>query len=426
MKYYSTNRKSPIVGFKEAVINSLPPDNGLYFPESIPVLSQDVLENFREMSLPEIGFEMMKSFASDIPEDDLRTILEDVLSFEIPLVEVEKDIYSLELYHGPTYAFKDVGARFLARCLGYFSQDQDEEVTILVATSGDTGGAVANGFYGVDGVKVVILYPSGKVSDLQEKQLTTLGGNISALEVDGDFDDCQALVKQAFLDKELNEKLSLTSANSINVARWMPQSIYYAWMLKQLESEDLLIAVPSGNYGNITAAMFAKRLGFPLGSFLACSNANDVVPRYLQTGAYEPKATVATVANAMDVSRPSNFPRMQELYSNFYEAITADVSGFTLSDDQILQTIADCRRESKYLLDPHGAIGYAALKQHCQPGQRGVFLETAHPIKFAPTVAKALGQELHMPGFVTDLMNREKVAQQIGKEYGEFRDFLSR
>ncbi len=424
MKFFSTNRKSPTVGFKEAVINSLPPDNGLYFPESIPTLSAEVLSDFSSLTLPELGFEMMKPFVSDIPEADLLQILEDVLSFEIPLVQVADNIHALELYHGPTYAFKDVGARFLARCLGYFSQGQDEEVTILVATSGDTGGAVANGFYGVEGVRVVILYPSGKVSDLQEKQLTTLGGNISALEVDGDFDDCQALVKQAFLDKELNKKLSLTSANSINIARWMPQSIYYAWMLTQLASEDLLIAVPSGNYGNITAAMLAKRMGFPLGSFLACSNANDIVPRYLQTGAYEPRSTVATYANAMDVSKPSNFPRMQELYNSSHEAITADVSGFTLSDDQILQTIADCRRESKYLLDPHGAIGYAALKQHCKPGQRGVFLETAHPIKFAPTMSKALGQELHMPGFVTDLMKREKVAEKIGKGYGEFREWL--
>lgn len=424
MQYYSTNRKAPKVGFKEAVINSLPPDNGLYFPESIPTLSAEVLGDFTSLALPELGFEMMKPFVTDIPETDLFQILEDVLSFDIPVVQVEEDIYSLELYHGPTYAFKDVGARFLARCLGHFSQDQDEEVTILVATSGDTGGAVANGFYGVEGVKVVILYPSGKVSDLQEKQLTTLGGNISALEVDGDFDDCQALVKQAFLDQELNEKLSLTSANSINIARWMPQSIYYAWMLTQLASEDLLVAVPSGNYGNITAAMFAKRMGFPLGSFLACSNANDVVPRYLQTASYDPKSTVATYANAMDVSKPSNFPRMQELYANSYEAIAADVSGFVLSDEEILQTIANCRRESRYLLDPHGAIGYAALKEHCKPGQRGVFLETAHPIKFAPTMAKALGQELHMPGFVTDLMNQEKVAQKIGKGFEEFREWL--
>lgn len=426
MQYFSTNREASAVGFKEAVINSLPPDNGLYFPETIPVLSPKVLSSFHTMSLPEIGFEMMRSFASGIPEADLKLILEDVLSFEIPLVQVEEDIYSLELYHGPTYAFKDVGARFLARCLGYFSQDQKEEVTILVATSGDTGGAVANGFYGVEGVKVVILYPSGKVSELQEKQLTTLGGNISALEVDGDFDDCQALVKQAFLDKELNEKLSLTSANSINIARWMPQSIYYAWMLTQIQADDLLIAVPSGNYGNITAAMFAKRLGFPVGSFLACSNANDVVPRYLQSAAYEPKPTVATYANAMDVSKPSNFPRMQELYANSYEAITADVSGFTLSDAQILQTIADCKRDTGYTLDPHGAISYAGLKQNLTPGQKGVFLETAHPIKFAPTMAKALGTELPMPDFAADLMTHTKVSEKIGKGYEEFREFLRR
>lgn len=424
MKYYSTNRKSPIVGFKEAVINSLPADNGLYFPESIPVLNTEVLKRFRNMSLPQIGFEMMKAFATGIPETELKQILEDVLSFEIPLVQVEEDIYSLELYHGPTYAFKDVGARFLARCLGYFSQNQQEEVTILVATSGDTGGAVVNGFYGVAGVKVVILYPSGKVSNLQEKQLTTLGGNITALEVEGDFDDCQALVKQAFLDKELNEKLSLTSANSINIARWMPQSIYYAWMLTQIESNDLLVAVPSGNYGNITAAMLAKRMGFPLGKFLACSNANDVVPRYLDTATYLPKPTVATYANAMDVSKPSNFPRMQELYGGSYKSITADVKGFSLSDDEILRTIADCKRETGYLLDPHGAIGYAGLKENLKPGQKGVFLETAHPIKFAPTMAKALGEELPMPDFATELMTKEKASQQIGKGYKEFREWL--
>jgi threonine synthase len=424
MQYYSTNRKSPKVGFKEAVINSLPSDNGLYFPESIPVLSTEVLKRFRGMSLPEIGFEMMKNFTSGIPEAELKLILEDVLSFEIPLVQVEEDIYSLELYHGPTYAFKDVGARFLARCLGYFSRSQDEEVSILVATSGDTGGAVANGFYGVAGVKVVILYPSGKVSDLQEKQLTTLGGNITALEVEGDFDDCQALVKQAFLDKELNEKLSLTSANSINIARWMPQSIYYAWMLTQIESNDLLVAVPSGNYGNITAAMLAKRMGFPLGKFLACSNANDVVPRYLQTADYAPEPTIATYANAMDVSKPSNFPRMQELYDSSYQAIRADVSGFSLSDDEILQTISDCKQETGYLLDPHGAIGYAGLKQTLKPEQKGVFLETAHPIKFAPTMAKALGEELPMPDFAADLMTKEKESEKIGKGYDGFRDWL--
>lgn len=424
MNYFSTNREAPVTGFKEAVINSLPADNGLYFPEQIDKLDADILASFRSMNLPALGYEMMKPFAADIPEAELKSIMEEVLAFDIPLKQVDEDIYTLELFHGPTYAFKDVGARFLARCLGYFSKDKSEEVTILVATSGDTGGAVANGFYGVDGVKVVILYPSGKVSDLQERQLTTLGGNISALEVDGDFDDCQALVKQAFLDKELNKKLSLTSANSINIARWMPQSIYYAWMLTQIESEDLLIAVPSGNYGNITAGMLAKKLGFPVGNFLACSNANDVVPRYLESCQYDPKPTVATYANAMDVSKPSNFPRMLELYGHSFDALKNDVDGFSHNDKEILETIAQCKTDTGYVLDPHGAIGYAGLKKHLYPGQKGVFLETAHPIKFAPTMTKALGEELAMPEFATDLMTREKSAKKIGKGYEGFKATL--
>ena len=420
MRFFSTNRKATKAGFNEAVIRSLPADNGLYFPEAIPRLDAQVLKNFRSMSLPELGYEMMKPYATDIPSDALKAIMSEVLSFDIPLVQVEEHIYSLELYHGPTYAFKDVGARFLARCLGYFSKDSDKEVTILVATSGDTGGAVANGFYNVEGVNVVILYPSGKVSDLQEKQLTTLGGNISALEVEGDFDDCQALVKQAFLDKELNQKLNLTSANSINIARWMPQSIYYAWMLTQIISDNLLLAVPSGNYGNITAGMLAKKMGFPLDKFLACSNANDVVPRYLNTCQYDPRPTIATYANAMDVSKPSNFPRMIELYSHSFDALTKDVSGFELEDEAILKTIAQCQSDTGHLLDPHGAIGYAGLKEKLKPGQMGVFLETTHPIKFAPTMAKALGEELTMPDFATDLMGKEKVAKKIGKGYEEF------
>lgn len=425
MKFFSTNRKAPKASFKQAVINSLPADNGLYFPESIPTLDKAVLEGFHSMSLPELGFEMMKPFATDIPGPALKQILQEVLTFDIPFKQVTEDIYSLELFHGPTYAFKDVGARFLARCLGYFSQGSDREVTILVATSGDTGGAVANGFYGVEGVKVVILYPSGKVSDLQEKQLTTLGGNITALEVEGDFDDCQALVKQAFLDTALNQRLNLTSANSINIARWMPQSIYYAWLLSQIDTfNKLLISVPSGNYGNITAGMLAKRLGFPLGKFLACANANDVVPRYLETCQYEPKPTIATYANAMDVSKPSNFPRMLELYNHSFDALKNDVEGFSLTDREILQTIAQCQAESNYLLDPHGAIGYAGLKQRLKPGQTGVFLETAHPIKFAPTMAKALDKPLPMPDFAQDLMTKKKEAKKIGKGYKEFVECL--
>lgn len=422
MKYFSTNRWSSEASFKEAVINSLPADKGLYFPEVIPEIAASRIADLRNATLPEVGFEMMKDFVSpDISENRLKVIMEDVLSFDIPLVNVEDSIYSLELYHGPTYAFKDVGARFLAQCLGEFSQEKGAESTILVATSGDTGGAVANGFYGVEGVRVVILYPSGKVSELQEKQLTTLGGNITALEVDGDFDDCQNLVKQAFLDKDLNERLNLTSANSINVARWMPQSIYYAWMCNQLEHpEETVIAVPSGNYGNVTAGMLAKRMGFPLGRFMVCANANDVVPRYLESCQYEPKKTIPTYANAMDVSDPSNFPRMLELYSHSFDSLIKDVKGFKLDDAQILETIKACKMETNYILDPHGAIGYAGLKENLKRGQKGVFLETAHPIKFAPVMSKALGENIKTPDFVGDLMTKNKRSTEIGKGFQEF------
>lgn len=426
MNYFSTNRESNEVSFKEAVINSLPADKGLYFPESIPMLDAQIITNLKEASLPAIGFEMMKDFVQpDLTETQLKDIVEDALSFEIPLVQVEENIFSLELFHGPTYAFKDVGARFLARCLGEFAKTQARETTILVATSGDTGGAVANGFFGVEGVRVVILYPSGKVSDLQEKQLTTLGGNITALEVDGDFDACQALVKQAFLDKELNAKLNLTSANSINIARWMPQSIYYAAMsLKMENSEESLVAVPSGNYGNVTAGMLAKRMGFPLGKFLVCSNENDIIPRYLESCEYEVHPTIATYANAMDVSDPSNFPRMLELYDHSFDDLTKDVSGFTFSDKEILGTIKKCYSETGYMLDPHGAIGYAGLKEKLKIDQSGVFLETAHPIKFAPVMEKALGQKLEMPEFASDLMNKKKSAVRISSRMEDFRSHL--
>jgi len=428
MKYFSTNRESNEVSFKEAVINSLPADKGLYFPKSIPALDARTIVNLKDASLPAIGFEMMKDFVQpDLTKSQLKDIVEDALSFEIPLVQAEENIFSLELFHGPTYAFKDVGARFLARCLGEFAKKDARETTILVATSGDTGGAVANGFYGVEGVKVIILYPSGKVSDLQEKQLTTLGGNITALEVEGDFDDCQALVKQAFLDKELSEKLNLTSANSINIARWMPQSIYYASLaLKMQNAEEALIAVPSGNYGNVTAGMLAKRMSFPLGKFLVCSNANDVVPRYLESCEYEVLPTVATYANAMDVSNPSNFPRMLELYDHTFDDLIQDVSGFTLHDEQILEPIEQCHKETGYVLDPHGAIGYAGLKERLKIDQQGVFLETAHPIKFAPVMEKALGEKLEMPEFAEDLMLKQKKSTKMSSEYSEFKNLLKR
>lgn len=426
MKYFSTNRTSPNATFKQAVINSLPADKGLYFPELIPVLGREILSKLKGAGLPEIGFEIMKDFVQpDLSYSQLIDIVEDALSFEIPLVHVERNIFSLELFHGPTYAFKDVGARFLARCLGEFAKTEARETTILVATSGDTGGAVANGFYSVEGVKVVILYPSGKVSDLQEKQLTTLGGNITALEVEGDFDDCQALVKQAFLDSELNKKLNLTSANSINIARWMPQSIYYAWLSLQLENpEEALIAVPSGNYGNVTAGMLAKRMGFPLGDFLVCSNANDIIPRYLESQDYEVQPTIATYANAMDVSNPSNFPRMLELYNHSFDDLIADISGFTLNDETILQTIKDCHNESGYLLDPHGAIGYAGLNEMLRKDQKGVFLETAHPIKFAPVIEKALGKALEIPEFAQDLIAKKKESIAMNKHMSAFKEFL--
>lgn len=426
MKYFSTNRESNLVSFKEAVINSLPADKGLYFPESILVLEPQTILNLKDASLPAIGFQMMKDLVQpDISESQLKDIVDDALSFEIPLVQVRENIFSLELFHGPTYAFKDVGARFLARCLGEFSKKEARETTILVATSGDTGGAVANGFYGVEGVKVIILYPSGKVSDLQEKQLTTLGGNVTALEIDGDFDACQALVKQAFLDEELNSKMNLTSANSINIARWMPQSIYYAWLSLQMDNpSEALIAVPSGNYGNVTAGMLAKRMGFPLGKFLVCSNANDVIPRYLKSSKYEVSPTVSTYANAMDVSDPSNFPRMLELYGHSFEGISQVVSGFTLHDEQILETIKQCHDETGYVLDPHGAIGYEGLKQNLKADQQGVFLETAHPIKFAPVMEKALANELKIPAFAEELMLKQKRSTKMTREFSDFKDFL--
>lgn len=425
MKFFSTNRSATQVGFEEAVVNSLPADNGLYFPEEIPVLSQQIINKLKGASLASVGCEIMRPFVEGtFSQHQLKQIVEEVFSFDIPLVQVEEGIQSLELFHGPTYAFKDVGARFLARCLGQFSRRSDKEVTILVATSGDTGGAVANGFLGVEGVNVIILYPSGKVSDLQEKQLTTLGGNITALEVAGDFDACQALVKQAFLDKELNQTLSLTSANSINIARWMPQSIYFAKMALELSDPSALIAVPSGNYGNITAGMLAKRMGFPLGHFLACSNANDVVPRYLESCEFDPRPTIATYANAMDVSKPSNFPRMLELYHHSFDDLIADVDGFSLSDEEILRTIKACKASTDYLCDPHGAIGYAGLKEKLKVGQQGVFLETAHPVKFAPTMAQALGEELEIPAFANDLMKKEKTARSVSSSFDEFKAYL--
>ncbi|MEQ8241013.1 MAG: threonine synthase [Cyclobacteriaceae bacterium] len=426
MKFYSTNKKSEQVSFKEAVIKSLPADNGLYFPVEIPELDFLLLSTIDHYSLPDIGLEVMRHFCSeDIPSVKLEAIIKEVLDFDMPIVEVEKNIHSLELTHGPTYAFKDVGARFLARCLGYFNESENKEITILVATSGDTGGAVAAGFHNVPGVKVVILYPSGKVSPLQEKQLTTLGGNITALEVSGDFDDCQAMVKKAFLDADINAKLNLSSANSINVARWMPQCMYYfAPFIQFGDTDKLVFSVPSGNYGNITSGMLAKKMGLPIKRFIAASNANDVVPRYLKSGKYEPKPTIATISNAMDVNSPSNHPRMLALHDEEFKSIKKDVSGYTLSDEATKATMKHCYAENNYILDPHGAIAYSALKNDLQKKEIGLFLETAHYSKFLPTVNDALDKEIDMPAFAADLMAKEKVATAIENNFEAFKTWL--
>lgn len=432
MKFYSTNRTSPAVGFQEAVIKSLPADNGLYFPETIPDFS--FLNELENPTLPQLGYEILRPFCEeDISESVLEDLVHDALNFKIPLVEIESGIHSLELFHGPTYAFKDVGARILARCLGHFNKDSNREVTILVATSGDTGGAVASGFYGVEGVNVVILYPAGKVSDLQEKQLTTLGGNITALEIDGTFDDCQALVKQAFLDAELNKSLNLSSANSINIARWIPQSIYYFWACFHLkkqglrqelkENQNLVLSIPSGNYGNLAAGILAKKMGAPIKRFVASSNLNDVVPRYLDTGSYNPKSTIQTYSNAMDVGKPSNFPRMQELYSQDYEKMVADISGDRMDNPETLFTMQQCWEENQYLLDPHGAIGYHLLKESLQENETGVFLETAHPCKFMPVIEKVIPDYV-VPEFASELLGKEKKATKLDAKYDLLPEFL--
>ena len=423
MKFFSTNRKASTVPFRQGVIKSLPEDNGLYFPESIPDISK--YYSTSTPTLPELGYEVMAPFVGDdIPTGRLQQIMEETLAFDIPLVDVAENIQCLELFHGPTYAFKDVGARFLARCLGYFNEQETQEVKILVATSGDTGGAVASGFFQVEGVEVIILYPSGKVSDLQEKQLTTLGGNIKAFEVDGDFDACQHLVKSAFLDEDLNQQLRLSSANSINIARWIPQSIYYGWaQLQSSGGDSRVFSVPSGNYGNLAAGMLAKKMGAPIKRFIAASNANDVVPRYLDSGEYEPKPTIPTYSNAMDVGKPSNFPRMLDLYHGKHSAMTEDVSGFHLDDEGTLRTMSQCLQQNDYLLDPHGAIGYQALRNHLRNGEQGIFLETAHPCKFVDVV-RQVKPDYELPAFTTELLKREKEATGIEANFEIFKELL--
>lgn len=429
MKYYSLNRQSPEVSFQEAVIQGLAPDKGLYFPATITPLPDAFFEKIDHLSNQTIAFEIIKQFVgAEIPEDALKKIIAETLCFDFPTVKVEENIYALELYHGPTMAFKDVGARFMSRCLAYFHQDKPQQKnTVLVATSGDTGGAVAHGFLGVPGVDVVILYPSGKVSDIQERQLTTLGQNVYALEVDGVFDDCQDMVKKAFLDESLAHK-NLTSANSINVARWLPQMFYFVFAYKQLRKlgKPLVVSCPSGNFGNICAGVLAKKLGLPILHFVAATNINDTVPEFLKTGKYEPKPSQATLSNAMDVGNPSNFIRIRALYNDDLEQFKKDFTSFSYTDAQTVAAMKNIYAQTGYIAEPHGAVGYLGLKEELKDYKNavGVFLETAHPIKFLDTVEKELQLTLPIPEQIQTVMGKEKIKTPI-KTYDELKAFLN-
>ncbi|TDY05759.1 threonine synthase [Meridianimaribacter flavus] len=428
MNYFSLNKKAPNTTFKDAVIKGLAPDKGLYFPESITPLPDSFFKSIDSLSYSEIAFEAIKQFVTpDIPEAILKDIIEDTLSFDFPVEKITDSISTLELFHGPTMAFKDVGARFMARCLGYFNQNNTNEVTVLVATSGDTGGAVANGFLGVEGVNVVILYPSGKVSDIQEKQLTTLKKNIKALEVHGTFDDCQAMVKRAFLDDTLTSKMQLTSANSINVARWLPQLFYFMFAYKQLHKsyDNIVFSVPSGNFGNICAGMMAQRLGLPVKHFIAANNANAIVYNYLQTQQYEPKPSVQTISNAMDVGDPSNFVRIQELHNNDFETLTKQLSGYSFTDEETIKAIEELYNEYNYIADPHGAVGYLACKSHLKnnPNDHCVFLETAHPTKFLDVVEDTIKENIDLPEQILKVMKKKKRSVEIST-YEDLKAFL--
>ncbi len=436
MRYYSTNNRDLIVTLDEAVIKGLAEDNGLFMPESIKKLPTEFFETIGTLSFQEIAYAVADSFfGEDIDTEALKEIVYDTLNFDTPLVKVEQNIYSLELFHGPTMAFKDVGARFMSRVLAYFIKKQNisKPVNVLVATSGDTGSAVANGFLGVDGIQVYVLYPKGLVSAIQESQFTTLGKNITALEVNGTFDDCQSLVKTAFLDKELNEKMLLTSANSINVARFLPQAFYYFYAYSQLRSMnpklsidelETVICVPSGNFGNITAGLFAQKMGLPIKRFIAANNENDIFLNYLNTGIYSPKQSVATIANAMDVGNPSNFVRILDLFKESYESIKSNISGEKLSDKEIGEGIKTCLKENGYLLDPHGACGYLALKKQLNGSEKGLFLETAHPAKFAETVENIIQEEIDIPEKLREFMKGKKQTVEIEKNFDDFKKFL--
>ncbi len=442
MKYYSTNGKAPMADLEKAVVKGLAEDKGLYMPERIVKLPKAFFDDMPKMTFQDIAYNVAANFfGEDVDMDGLQELVYDTLRFDCPVVKVEENIYSLELFHGPTLAFKDVGARFMARLLQYFTKNtrgkENSLINVLVATSGDTGSAVANGFLGVEGIHVYVLYPKGKVSPIQECQFTTLGKNITAIEVDGVFDDCQALVKAAFMDEELNRHMRLTSANSINVARFLPQAFYYFNAVARLsalghQTSDIVMCVPSGNFGNICSALFGHQMGLPIKRFIAANNANDVFYQYLQTGKYNPKASIQTLANAMDVGDPSNFARILNLYSEngklsaeeTHQRITSLISGATYSDKQIAETMRQCYADTGYVLDPHGACGYRALKENLQPGEVGVFCETAHPAKFKEKVDQILGTDIAIPERLQAFMKGEKQSVPMSKDFSSFKSYL--
>ena len=427
MRYYSLNNSSPLTSFKKAVQNGIAPDRGLYFPEEITPISEDFINNISDYSNEEIAYEVIKQFIGDeIPATILKEIIKKTISFDFPVVNLDENIGSLELFHGPTMAFKDVGARFMSQCLEYFNQKKTKDITVLVATSGDTGGAVANGFLNAKGVQVVILYPKGKVSEIQEKQLTTLGNNITALEVDGVFDDCQEMVKSAFLDKNISR--NLTSANSINVARWLPQMFYFFFAYKQVANQykDVVFSVPSGNFGNICAGLLAQKLGLPIKHFVASTNINDTVPQYLINGNYDPKPSKPTISNAMDVGNPSNFIRIQELFDNNLSRLKKSFSSYSFSDNETKIMMKSIHDKFNYISEPHGAIGYLGLKKHgLKTNEFGVFLETAHPVKFLQVVEETLTVSVEIPPQIKQVMSKEKVAIPISN-YQELKNFLNK
>lgn len=429
MKFYSLNKQSPVADFRTATILGQAPDKGLYFPEIIPQVSKKLIDNIENYSTEAIAFEVIKPYIGDsIPKKVLENIVAETVNFEIPLVKISDNIFSLELFHGPTLAFKDIGARFMSRCLSYFARGNKDKVTVLVATSGDTGGAVANGFYDVEGVEVVILYPSGKVSSVQEKQLTTLGKNIHALEVEGTFDECQQMVKAAFADAELNKKIKLTSANSINVARWLPQQFYYFYLWKQWNDKSYppVVTVPSGNFGNICAGLLTQKSGLPIKQFIAACNVNDTVPNFLHTGNYQPKKAIPTISNAMDVGNPSNFVRILEMFQQQKNVLEKSLSAFSISDDKTKSTLVSVFKDYQYLLDPHGAVAYNALQQYQAQllNSKGVILETAHPVKFYDVIEPLIGQKVPVPKSIEEQIKCKKVSTKINASAASLIEFL--